>query len=53
VTDRDERHLVSFPERVLIHEQGVSDPDAGATIRLKHGELLTTLLGGAPAAARG
>jgi alkyl sulfatase BDS1-like metallo-beta-lactamase superfamily hydrolase len=52
VTDRDERHLVSVRNGVLIHEQGVSDPHAAATIRLKHGELVMTLLGGAPVAAR-
>ena len=48
VTDRDEHHLVSIRNGVLVHEQGVSDPRAAATIRLKHGELVTTLLGGAP-----
>ena len=52
VTDRDERHLVSVRNGVLIHEQGVSDPQAAASIRLKHGELVMTLLGGAPVAAR-
>jgi alkyl sulfatase BDS1-like metallo-beta-lactamase superfamily hydrolase len=52
VTDRDEHHLVSVRNGVLIHEQGVSDPHAAATIRLRHGELVMTLLGGAPVAAR-
>ncbi|MBV8137929.1 MAG: MBL fold metallo-hydrolase, partial [Deltaproteobacteria bacterium] len=52
VTDRDEQHLVSVRNGVLIYEQGVSDPLASATIRLKHGELVMTLLGGAPVAAR-
>jgi alkyl sulfatase BDS1-like metallo-beta-lactamase superfamily hydrolase len=52
VTDRDEHHLISVRNGVLIHEQGVSDPQAAATIRLKHGELVMTLLGGAPVAGR-
>ena len=52
LADRDELHLVSIKNGVLIHEQGISEPDAGATVRLKHRELLMTLLGGAAVAAR-
>jgi alkyl sulfatase BDS1-like metallo-beta-lactamase superfamily hydrolase len=52
LADRDELHLVSIRNGVLIHEQGISEPDADATVRLKHRELLMTLLGGAPVAPR-
>jgi alkyl sulfatase BDS1-like metallo-beta-lactamase superfamily hydrolase len=44
--------LISVRISVLIHEQGVSNPQAGTTIRLQHGELVTTLPGGAPVAGR-
>ncbi|MGZ6021878.1 MAG: alkyl/aryl-sulfatase [Rhizomicrobium sp.] len=52
LTDRNERHLLTVENGVLIHEAGVSDAKAGATVRLKRPELLMTLLAGAPAAPR-
>jgi len=38
--------------RVLIHEEGVVDPQAGATVRLSRPDLLMTLFAGVPAADR-
>lgn len=46
VTDRGERLLLSVGNGVLVHEAGVTDPDAGATVRVTWRELLGTLLGG-------
>jgi alkyl sulfatase BDS1-like metallo-beta-lactamase superfamily hydrolase len=50
LTDRDERHLITIENGVLVHEAAISDPRAGATVRLKRPNLLLTLLAGAPAA---
>jgi alkyl sulfatase BDS1-like metallo-beta-lactamase superfamily hydrolase len=52
LTDRAEKHLVTVKNGVLIHEAGVSDPTAGATVRMKRPELLMTLLAGVAPAAR-
>jgi alkyl sulfatase BDS1-like metallo-beta-lactamase superfamily hydrolase len=52
LTDRGEKHLVTVKNGVLIHEVDVSDPTAGATVRMKRPELLMTLLAGVPPAAR-
>lgn len=48
VTDRDERHLLSIENGVLIHETGIVDPAAGATLRLTRLNLLMTLFAGVP-----
>ena len=52
LTDRGETHLVTVGNGVLIHEAGVRDAAAAATVRMKRPELLMTLLAGVPAAAR-
>lgn len=52
LTDRGENHLISVMSGVLIHESGVIDPTAGATVRMKRPDLLMTLLAGQPAAGR-
>jgi alkyl sulfatase BDS1-like metallo-beta-lactamase superfamily hydrolase len=52
LTDRQEKHLITVENGVLIHEAGVSDARAGATVRMKRPELLMTLLGGIPPAGR-
>ncbi len=52
LTDRQEKYLITVENGVLIHEAGVSDADAGATVRMKRPELLMTLLAGIPPAAR-
>ncbi len=52
LTDRNEKLLISVANGVLIHEAGVHDANAGATVRMKRPELLMTLLAGAPPGAR-
>ncbi|HEX2594287.1 MAG TPA: alkyl sulfatase dimerization domain-containing protein [Rhizomicrobium sp.] len=52
LTDRDERHLITVESGVMVHEAGIVDKSAAATVRLKRPDLLLTLLAGAPAAAR-
>ena len=51
LTDRGETHLITVGNGVLIHEAGIVDPAAGATVRMARPMLLMTLLAGAPAAA--
>ncbi|HEX4302810.1 MAG TPA: alkyl sulfatase dimerization domain-containing protein [Rhizomicrobium sp.] len=50
LTDRGETHLVTVENGVLIHEAGISDREAGATVRLARPALLMTLFAGVPAA---
>ncbi len=50
--DRDEHILITVENGVLIHELGVVDPNAGATIKLTRPDLLMSLFGGVPIAAR-
>ena len=52
LTDRDETHLITVGNGVLIHEEGISDPDAGLTLRMKRPDLLMTLFIGIPFAPR-
>ena len=52
LTDRDERHLISVGNGVLIHESGVQDGAAGLTVRMARPDLLMTLFIGLPFAAR-
>jgi alkyl sulfatase BDS1-like metallo-beta-lactamase superfamily hydrolase len=52
ITDRDERCLVSVGNGVLIHEEGVTDPEADATVRLRRPVLLMTLFGAESATER-
>jgi len=49
VTDRGEQHLISIENGVLIHETGIVEASAGATVRLSRLNLLMTLLAGVPA----
>ena len=48
LTDRKEKVLITVGNGVLVHEHGVSDPAAGATIRMKRPDLLMTLFIGMP-----
>lgn len=48
LTDRKETHLVTVANGVLIHETGIEDESAGATVRLTWMELVLTLLAGMP-----
>ena len=52
LTDRRENHLVTVGNGVLVHEAGVSESDAGATVRLTRPDLLLTLFAGLSPAAR-
>ena len=46
--DRNEIHLISVGNGVLVHEEGVADPKAGASVRIKRPDLLMTLFIGMP-----
>jgi alkyl sulfatase BDS1-like metallo-beta-lactamase superfamily hydrolase len=52
LTDRNEKHLITVENGVLIHEEGIVDPSAGATVRMKRPDLLMTLFAGVPVAVR-
>jgi alkyl sulfatase BDS1-like metallo-beta-lactamase superfamily hydrolase len=52
LTDRREKHLITIENGVMIHEAGIVDPAAGASLRMKRPDLLMTLLAGIPVAAR-
>jgi len=52
LTDRDEQILIRVENGVLVHEAGIHDPAAGATVRMKRPDLITTLLAGMPPGAR-
>ncbi len=52
LTDRNEKHLITVENGVLVHEAGVVDPAGDATVRLKRPSLLMTLLAGVPAAGQ-
>ena len=47
LTDREETHLITVQNGVLVHEAGVRDTAAGATVRMTWPDLLLTLLEGA------
>lgn len=48
--ERNEKILVSVGNGVMVHEHGVSDPTAGATLRMNRPQLLMTLFAGQPVA---
>ncbi|MBV9541794.1 MAG: MBL fold metallo-hydrolase, partial [Alphaproteobacteria bacterium] len=50
LSDRNESHLLTVGNGVLVHEQGISDPAAGLTVTMKRPNLLMTLLAGIPVA---
>ncbi|MFT3729684.1 MAG: alkyl sulfatase dimerization domain-containing protein [Terricaulis sp.] len=52
LTDRGEKILITVGNGVLVHEHGVSDAGAGATLRMKRPDLLMSLFMGAPLAGR-
>ena len=52
LTDRDEVVLITVENGVLVHELGVHEAGAGATVRMKRPELLLTLFAGIPLASR-
>ncbi len=48
LTDRDETHLITVGNGVMVHEMGVHEPGAGATVRMARPAFLMTLLARAP-----
>jgi alkyl sulfatase BDS1-like metallo-beta-lactamase superfamily hydrolase len=48
LTDRDETVLITVENGVLVHELGVRDDGAGATVRMRRPDLLLTLFAGLP-----
>ncbi len=52
LTDRNEHHLLTVRNGVLIHEEGVVDPRAGATVRLSRPDLLMTVFAKVPLALK-
>jgi alkyl sulfatase BDS1-like metallo-beta-lactamase superfamily hydrolase len=48
LTDRDETVLITVENGVMVHEFGVRDDGAGATVRMKRPDLLLTLFAGLP-----
>ena len=52
LSDRGETHLISVGNGVMIHEEGVRDAKAGATVRMKRPDLLMTMFAGVPVAGR-
>jgi alkyl sulfatase BDS1-like metallo-beta-lactamase superfamily hydrolase len=48
LTDRHEIHILTVGNGVLVHEAGVRDAGAEATVRMTWHDLLATLLDGAP-----
>jgi alkyl sulfatase BDS1-like metallo-beta-lactamase superfamily hydrolase len=52
LTDRKEKHLVTVGNGVLVHEEGVEDANAGASLRMIRPDLLLTLFAGLPAKDR-
>jgi alkyl sulfatase BDS1-like metallo-beta-lactamase superfamily hydrolase len=52
LTDVNESHLITIRNGVLIHEKGITDPKAGATVRLTRFDMIVTLLAGVAPATR-
>ncbi len=48
LSDFNERHLITIENGVLIHEAGISDDKADATVTMKREDMLQTLLAGVP-----
>ena len=48
LTDLNETHLITIENSVFIHEAGVKDDKADATVTMKRSDMLETLLAGVP-----
>jgi alkyl sulfatase BDS1-like metallo-beta-lactamase superfamily hydrolase len=48
LSDFNETHLISVANSVLIHEAGITDDKADATVTMKRADMLETLLAGVP-----
>jgi alkyl sulfatase BDS1-like metallo-beta-lactamase superfamily hydrolase len=46
LTDINETHLITIENGVMIHESGITDPQAGATVKMTRLDFLATLLAG-------
>lgn len=52
LTDVNETHLITIRNGVMIHEKGITDPNAGATVRLARFDMIVTMLAGVAPATR-
>jgi alkyl sulfatase BDS1-like metallo-beta-lactamase superfamily hydrolase len=52
LTDVNETHLITIRNGVMIHEKGITDPKAGATVRLARFDMIVTMLAGVAPATR-
>lgn len=52
LSDFNEKHLITVSNSVLIHETGVVDDKADATVTMKRADMLETLLAGVPVALK-
>ena len=48
LSDLNEKHLITVENGVLIHEEGIVDDKADATVTMKRSDMLETLLAGVP-----
>jgi alkyl sulfatase BDS1-like metallo-beta-lactamase superfamily hydrolase len=48
LSDFNEKHLITVENSVLVHETGVVDDKADATVTMKRSDMLETLLAGVP-----
>ncbi len=46
LTDLNETHLITIENGVMIHESGISDPQAAATVKMTRLDFLATMLAG-------
>jgi alkyl sulfatase BDS1-like metallo-beta-lactamase superfamily hydrolase len=52
LTDFNEKHLITVENGVLIHEEGITDDKADATVTMKRADMLETLLAGVPVSVK-
>jgi alkyl sulfatase BDS1-like metallo-beta-lactamase superfamily hydrolase len=48
LSDVKEKHLITVENGVMIHEEGINEESADATVTMKRSDLLETLLAGVP-----
>jgi alkyl sulfatase BDS1-like metallo-beta-lactamase superfamily hydrolase len=52
LSDVSEKHLITVANGVFVHETGITEPGANATLTLTRDDLLQTLLAGVPVALK-
>jgi alkyl sulfatase BDS1-like metallo-beta-lactamase superfamily hydrolase len=52
LSDFNEKHLITVENGVLIHEEGITDDKADATVTMKRADMLETLLAGVPVSVK-